>query len=176
MNVREGTRRLAVFLGILGCIVGLLFSCLFFNQFHQDEKNYRTYSKLVNSKAIQTEQQALRNPSAPGTQNMSSIREDWNKMSKDNQDAVIRSLSAEEKTKFATDMGWNDGIKSVEYNKDFNVVSIGTMDGQTVYPAVPPSQWTALLIAALPILGYFIPWGLIRAIGWVGAGFVTSNH
>jgi hypothetical protein len=175
MNVREGTRRLAVFFGILGCIVGVFLSFLFFNQFREEMKNYGNYGKLASSKTIQAEQRALKNPSATKAQSMSSIREDWNNMSQEEQEKFIRSLSAEERIQFAADMGWNDGIKSVEYDKDFGIVSILTMKGETVYPAERPSRWMAVLIVALPVFGYFIPWGVVRAIGWVGVGFVTSK-
>lgn len=35
----------------------------------------------------------------------------------------------------------------------------------------PSSAWEYLCVPLCPILGFFISWGVIRAIGWVGAGF-----
>ncbi len=55
------------------------------------------------------------------------------------------------------------------------VSSIETEDGQTLYPTPSPALWTYFLIALFPILGFFIPWGAIRAVGWVGAGFVQPS-
>ena len=36
----------------------------------------------------------------------------------------------------------------------------------------PSSAWEYLCIPLFPIIGFFVPWGAVRAIGWVGAGFV----
>jgi hypothetical protein len=66
------------------------------------------------------------------------------------------------------------GIKAINWSQDFAVESIETQDGQTLYPTPAPAAWLYLLIALLPVLGFVIPWGAVRAIGWVGAGFVAS--
>jgi hypothetical protein len=66
------------------------------------------------------------------------------------------------------------GIKAIHWTKTLGAESIETEDGQTIYPTPAPSAWLYLLIALFPVLGLFIPWGAIRAIGWVGAGFVAS--
>ncbi len=74
-----------------------------------------------------------------------------------------------------------DGIKTINWDKDHvwndvsGVYSIETSDGQTLYPTAAPSAWLYLLIALLPPLGFLIPWGVVRAIGWVGVGFVTDT-
>jgi hypothetical protein len=65
------------------------------------------------------------------------------------------------------------GIKAIHWTKTLGVESIETDDGQTLYLTRAPSAWRYLLIALFPALGFFIPWGAVRAIGWVGAGFVA---
>jgi hypothetical protein len=67
-------------------------------------------------------------------------------------------------------------IKTINWTKgkDYGVESIVTDDGQTLYPTPAPAPWLYLLIALFPVFGFFIPWGAVRAIGWVGAGFVQS--
>lgn len=208
MNFREGTRRLAVFLGILGCVASLFVSYLFFDQLRRDEESYKTYTKFASSKAIQAEQQALRKPSTTPSSDMwnpaPTMRLKYPEMALWSDDEILSAIEddpakfrsafpqyawlddGEIKKNISTLRQWTvvstkssffgrDGIKSVEYDKDFNVVSIETMNGQILFPTPPPSQWMILLIAALPILGYFLPWGLVRAIGWVGAGFVSSS-
>jgi hypothetical protein len=67
------------------------------------------------------------------------------------------------------------GIETINWNHDYGVASIETPDGQTLYPTAAPSAWLYLLIALLPLLGFFIPWGVVRGIGWVGVGFVTDT-
>jgi len=67
------------------------------------------------------------------------------------------------------------GIQTVNWSRKLSVESIETEDGQILYPTPEPSAWTYLLIATFPMLGFFIPWGVIRAIGWVGAGYVQPS-
>lgn len=64
-----------------------------------------------------------------------------------------------------------DGIKTIRWTIDHKVQSLETLDGRTIYPTPAPGAWSYVMIAILPLLGFFIPWGIIRAIGWVGAGF-----
>jgi hypothetical protein len=66
------------------------------------------------------------------------------------------------------------GIETINWGHDYGVESIEATDGQTLYPTAAPSAWLYLLIALLPLLGFLIPWSVIRAVGWVGAGFVAS--
>jgi diadenosine tetraphosphate (Ap4A) HIT family hydrolase len=66
------------------------------------------------------------------------------------------------------------GIKTIHWTKGLGVESIETEDGKTIYPSEAPNRWLYFLAAILPFVGFALPWGLIRAVGWVGAGFVTS--
>lgn len=68
------------------------------------------------------------------------------------------------------------GIKAIHWTDNYAVESIETEDGQTLYPTPSPSRWLYLFCAILPLLGFALPWGLIRAIGWVAAGFVASTR
>jgi hypothetical protein len=68
-----------------------------------------------------------------------------------------------------------NGIKAIHWAKDLEVDLIETEDGQTLHPTPQPSASTYLVIAPLIIIGFFIPWGAIRAIGWVGAGFIARS-
>jgi hypothetical protein len=71
-----------------------------------------------------------------------------------------------------------DGIKTIFWDKDHvwndasGVYSIETDTGQTLYPTPAPSAWLYFLAVLFPIFGFFIPWGVVRSVGWVGAGFV----
>ena len=37
------------------------------------------------------------------------------------------------------------------------------------------AAWEYFCVPLCPILGFLIPWGAVRAIGWVGAGFTKSS-
>jgi hypothetical protein len=67
------------------------------------------------------------------------------------------------------------GIKTIFWKDGWEVDSIDTVEGKTLSPTPAPSAWLYLLIALFPILGFFIPWGAIRAVGWVIAGFVHPS-
>jgi len=67
------------------------------------------------------------------------------------------------------------GIKAIQWDKNYQVESIEKQDGQTLYPTPEPNRWLYFLIALTPILGFFIPCGAVRAIGWVVTGFVQPS-
>lgn len=69
----------------------------------------------------------------------------------------------------------NGGIQTIHWSKTLEVQSIETGDGQTLYPTPTPNRWLYLLAAILPLLGFVLPWGLVRAVGWVGAGFFADS-
>jgi hypothetical protein len=77
-------------------------------------------------------------------------------------------------------ISWTYGFAEDSINASFpwprrlDVKLIETQDGETLAPTPRPSAWAYLSIILFPILGFFIPWGVIRAIGWMGAGFVTN--
>jgi|GEM_PF-1357601 len=88
---------------------------------------------------------------------------------------VPTKFSSEAVTPLASEVNM-DGIKTINWSQgmDYRVESIETEDGQTLYPTPAPSRWLYLLIALLPALGFLVPWGAVRGIGWVGAGFVAG--
>lgn len=63
------------------------------------------------------------------------------------------------------------GIKTIHWTKAYGVESIDTVDGRTVLPEPAPSFWQYILPSVFPVLGFFIPWGLVTAVVWVGSGF-----
>ena len=67
-------------------------------------------------------------------------------------------------------------IETIHWTKDLQVGSIETDNGQTLYPTPAPEWRMFLLIAIFPVLGFFIPWGVVRAIVWVGAGFAEPGR
>jgi hypothetical protein len=68
-----------------------------------------------------------------------------------------------------------EGIAVIHWTKSLAVASIETQDGQSLYPTPATGAWSYVAIALLPLLGFFIPWGAVRAIGWVAAGFVAGT-
>jgi hypothetical protein len=153
MNLREGTRRLALLLGVAGAIAGgfasydELQTVLYQKEFHNK------FEQLAASDVVQQERKYK----------LVGIR-------------YFDPQTGEEI------QGWEQpsnvgkgGIKAIRWDKDYRVESIETEDGLTYYLNPAPAAWLYLLIALFPILGFFIPWGAVRAIGWVRAGFFRPS-
>jgi hypothetical protein len=64
-----------------------------------------------------------------------------------------------------------DGVKTVVWNKGYGVAWLVTEDGETLYPTPAPSVWAYLSVVVFPVFGFLIPWGVVKAVGWVTVGF-----
>ena len=222
MNLREGTRRLALLLGAVGAVLGGLASYVELQSVLSQEARHIRFQQLATSDVVRQGQQSwsltllytphkaievfrrlpenqqrdvyglltqkeqvdllaklnceplqsgdpptveirknlLTDPKYPGYQILPGPdKDDPYACSAETDDSPISTVNQE-------------GISRIHWTKDLRVESIEMEDGQTLYPAPAPRAWQYLLIALCPILGFFIPWCAIRAVGWVGAGFV----
>jgi len=66
----------------------------------------------------------------------------------------------------------SDRIQTIFWKNDLNVDFFEMEDGGSVDSGPSPSAWSYLWAVIFPALGFFILWGAIRGIGWVGAGFL----
>jgi hypothetical protein len=66
------------------------------------------------------------------------------------------------------------GIKAISWTENCKCLMIETDASEWLSQDRAPGAWEFLLTALFPILGFFIPWGTVRAIGWVVAGFVAG--
>jgi hypothetical protein len=151
MNLREGTRRLALLLGAAGAIIGGVFAYAQLQSTMRQRADHKQFEQLANSDAVQ----------------------------QDRKDFLAGWVSIDSKT--GERIQWDqqvdkDGIKTIHWTKDNEIESIETEDGQTLYPTPAPGVWSYFLIAILPMLGFFIPWGVVRAIGWTLAGFIQPTR
>lgn len=147
MNLREGTRRLALLLGVLGAIAGGFVSYSELQDVRQQQASYLKFEQLaVSSIAQQARKNCFLDNPPPGYAKLGS---------------QLQTNSA--------------GIEVIEWTDDCRVDMIKTDAGECLYPELAPRFWEYLLIALLPIFGFFIPLGAIRAIGWVGDGFATGS-
>lgn len=249
MNVKEGVRRLALFLGVLGAVLGLFVSYLVLRDVLGATARYKAFELLAKSDAVQQERNSW---SVTLAYTPDKAIETFRKLPANQQRDVFGRLTQDERSELvaklkceplpsgspstATTLGNlsqviaghrtksspvdydalakkfggvdapaefggsdapqpgkddpyacledssdppastvnRDGIKTIRWTKGLGVESVETEDGKTVYPAPAPNRWLYLLAAILPPLGFVLPWGLVRAVGWVGAGFFTS--
>jgi hypothetical protein len=246
VNFREGTRRLALLLGLAGAIAGGSASYLELQPVLSQRAAHKRFEQLANSDVVEQERKTLQawkpvdESSNEGFQYIKLPDGDYGKFRADADDASIIAAIERDfpKTKpwsiyqslaertggpgFIPDPATQNqktppapapytkqqgrygpedlaqspadpwataakeyrqeqsevnegGIKTIYWNKGHEVYSIETEDGETLFPTPAPSALMYLLIAILPVLGFFIPWGAVRAIGWVGAGFIQPS-
>ena len=145
MNGKEGMRRLALLLGVVGAILCGLSSYSQLRSALDQRERHNRFEQLASADVVKKLRASLGKPSiaSPG----------WN---------VVATEVHEQ------------GIKTIHWTGDYRVGSIETEDGQTLSPAPAPPTWTYLLVGILPAFGFFVPWGAVRAIEWVGAGYKRS--
>jgi hypothetical protein len=222
MNLREGTRRLALLLGAAGAILGAVLS---YDQLQSDlhqRAEHKRFEQLANTPVVKQERarriSQLWTPVPTRDGPVTVIGPDgktYHFPAGTDKDAAIRYFktvahgasgdvtpkfdptapyqavspqpahdgrkSMPEKPDFVPadsdqpSIVADGGIAAIRWKQDFQVESIETQDGQTLYSTPAPSATWYLLIAILPILGFFFPWGAIRAVGWVLAGFLQPS-
>jgi hypothetical protein len=150
VNLREGTRRLALLLGVVGIILGGFASYAELQSVLGQRTRHVRFEQLADSDAVKKEHK--------------DVESGWFTVASPPDPSCNNDCSAVNR----------DGIKTIHWGKNYGIQSIATEDGQTFYPTAAPAGWTYLLIALFPVLGFLIPWGAVRAIGWVGAGFVAG--
>lgn len=147
MNLREGTRRLALLLGAGGFLFGGFVSYFELNDLLNQHRLHNQFSALADSvevKKLSKEHIESKDP--------------W--------ESYVTSIQPK-----------CCGIKTITWDKDhiFNnvngIYSIEISSGQTLYPTPAPSIWMYVLVVLFPFIGFLVPWSIIRAIGWVCAGF-----
>jgi len=200
MNLREGTRRLALLLGVVGTIFGGFASYVELQTTLAQRTRHNRFEQLAASEVVQHERKCRQAGILSGCpDNISDLVFTPKSQIKGlPAGAELRPISGlplqkpqrtfqidpktGERIQAAPDfipdtsqipsVVMKNGIKAVNWNHDYGVESIETEDGQTLYSTLAPSAWLYLLIVLFPVLGFFIPWGVVRSIGWVGAGFV----
>jgi hypothetical protein len=160
MNLREGTRRLALLLGAVGAVLGGVASYTELHTVLDQRARHNRFEQLANSDVVKQERNRRFPPPA---------RFDW-----DTAEPISGPHNPKSEGEYAA---WpsevnKEGIKDIYWTSNLNVDSIQTEDGQTLVPTPTPSVWLYLMVALFPVFGFFIPWGAIRAIGWVGTGLI----
>jgi hypothetical protein len=154
MNLREGTRRLALVLGVVGAILCGVLSYAQLQSTLSERADHQKFEKLANSP---TAVQAHKEVRMPGP---------WDKY-----DALAFKAGGT----FGTDVN-DGGIKKIFWNRKYRIASLETEDGRTLYPTPAPGLWSYVLIGILPLLGFLIPWGVVRSLGWVVTGFLQQTN
>jgi hypothetical protein len=149
VNLREGTRRLALLLGVMGAIAGVFASYLEVQSISTERANHAKFERLATSDVVEQTRKT---------------QAGWSTI----------DPKTGERVEWDQEIG-KGGIKTIHWTTDFAIAFIVTDDGNFVFLTAAPSVWEYLLVVFYPVLGFIIPWGAVRAIGWVVAGFVPST-
>lgn len=197
MNLREGTRRLALLLGVAGAIAGGFVSYLQLQTAMEQRARHDKFEQLANSDVVKEQRKTLQSPdpyasiAKPVPQHGHAKLSDVQPLPQKPWEKYAKQPDKDKWAKYAQDdpsedVDWsrsvptpsqvnNGGITTINWSHGYGVASIETTSGETLFPTPAPSAWLYLLVALFPLLGFFIPWGTVRAIGWVGAGFVKPS-
>ncbi len=235
MNLREGTRRLALLLGAVGAIAGGFASYIELHSVLGQRARHNRFEQLANSDVVQQERVLLPRKGELSKQDIQDLLKMRSRLTSGDMriakidslidlgrfqfvelpdggygqfpaDAKDSEIAAAIATEFPQAKPWliyqsvgkrirapdfipdatdkwakyavetetavsEGSIKTIHWDKNYAIESIETEDGQTLYPTPAPANWNYFLVALFPILGFFILWAAIRAIGWVGIGF-----
>jgi hypothetical protein len=218
LNLKEGTRRLALLLGILGAIAGGFASYIFLQTILEQRTRHNSFERLAALDVVQQERKISQidisaglepkkvlGPGGPvtvlgpdgntyqfpkGTDKPAAIQYFKDNgigtdPSAENANPVQDSPkpweeAAKEFRREHSEVN-KDGIKTINWDRDqvwkdgSGIYSIETTDGQTLYPTPAPSAWLYLLVVLCPVLGFLVPWCVVRAIGWVIVGFAQPS-
>jgi hypothetical protein len=237
MNLREGTRRLALLLGVAGAILGAIGSYSYLQPILHQRELHKIFEQLAESDVVKAQRKILQSPDPlasngkptpdsgghdieglppgailkplakhQGRYGREDVRDPWDEAAADKgamaawqqgqptqwqyvklpdgnyqqfpasySDAQIHAVLQRNYPNLFPSTVSKDGIKTINWNHDFAVASIEMADGQTLSSTPAPAAGQYLLVALLPLFGFIIPWGAVRAIGWVVAGFVPST-
>lgn len=172
MNLREGTRRLALLLGLAGTLGGCFVSYLEWQDFQSQRTRHVKFEQLANSDVVKEQRKTLQSPD-PFAGIAKPIPQHGRAKLSDAQPLPQIDPNTGER------QGWEwpstvdkGGIKAIRWSENYGVESIETEEGETLYQTPAPSAWLYLLIAFFPLLGFVIPSGAVRAIGWTLEGFI----
>ena len=205
MNVREGSRRLALLLGVVGALFGGFMSFLqlqqvlnqrsIHNSLEGDISQMRPLPQgaVVDSDFLKGaikvgELEQSGSPPTPATS--PSQPKEWDASGKPivDYDALAAQVRAEHPAPAKADK-WQkytvppDDLTSARKPvaeahgnpADSTLVSTKNDDSRTLYPTPAPSIWRYALLFLWPLVGFFIPWGTIRGIVWVVTGFIQTS-
>jgi hypothetical protein len=148
MNASEGMRRLGLFLGALGAVAGCFASYLDLSSIIEARARHKTFESLATSDVVRDERYGRIHGSLPP--------------------GYVPDSDTVNKNGIKT-IHWD--VKRALSGGSIEVASLEMEDGATLYPVDLAAPWQYVLVFLFPAFGFFVPWGAIRAVTWIGQGF-----
>ncbi len=67
---------------------------------------------------------------------------------------------------WARDLFWQDG----------HVAYFVLADGSFYFDSVRPPVWVFPMVLLCPVLGFLIPWGVMKGLSWMGVGYLVKKQ
>lgn len=172
MNRKEGTRRLGLFLGVAGAVAGGFFSFGLVRTALQQRAAYKQFETAsvrieILGRDTQREYPETREMDRGdiGRRTLARYPQFWPWVTgRINREPELPKPSVADSTADALQASsW----EPTEKESDWHAWGITTPDGETLDPTPEPSPFAYLLVLVLPVAGFVVPWGSVRAIGWV---------
>ncbi len=56
-----------------------------------------------------------------------------------------------------------------------DITAIQTDDGQTILRTDPPATTSYIALLVFPLVGFLVPWGILKALTWIATGFFPAK-
>jgi hypothetical protein len=190
MNFSEGMRRLGILLGALGGLVGGVVGYIGAQPLWAARANHKRFASLMALPAMRKVTMEVKHSGtiSAGVPSFEDFMKEYSDTGriftgrlKDLEGVeVFESTYADGSRDIfkASPLlkGNPDGIEKVHIDATGVISSIGLSTGETIYQTDLPSFFRAYLAPALfPLAGFLLPWGALKAVAWVGAGFFQRN-
>jgi hypothetical protein len=154
MNIKEGSRRLAIVLGGLGAIVGAFAGYQTVREVWEARTAQARFESFADSSAIKKDQSDL----------LDTVRKDW----------FARNARPQDRKKLATLDESEHGIGVERFTIDSSTGSITSIElstGELLQNTKKPSRVNYLILPGYLVIGFLVPWCTIRILAWIIAGF-----
>jgi len=156
MNAREGMRRLGIVLGVLGGAVGAFAGYTSARDVWNARTAHNRFELLVASPVIQKDRKEL----------MDAIQKDW----------FARNAPPDERKRMASleEKGVGGVERFTVEPSTGAITSIELSTGESIQRTDPPTLLAYMALPLYPLIGFMVPWGAIRLLTWIGAGFFSK--
>jgi hypothetical protein len=184
VNLHRGMQRLAMFVGTLGAIAGVINAYKVLHKVPSERYQHKVFERLAASDVVRRDYALFQAAQKDGVTLGQPLTSDIGDPREAKYDVVGLDDSGKELTYEALKAMYagrpgsafsrptdSNGIRTIFWKPDLSVNFFVMQDGGEVDSSPFPSAWLYLLWIALPALGFITAWGVIRGIGWVVIGF-----
>lgn len=152
VNVKEGMRRAGLLLGVCGGLLGGFLAYGDAQNLWNARKAHYRFEALIASPTLRQVAKAVRDEqNGP-----------WVKYRSEHTESAI-----------GVD---HDGIGKVMVDQAGLISSVELATGESVQRTAAPSLTAYCSLILYPLLGFMLPWGIVRVLTWIGSGFFAPHR